>query len=254
MTLDVVFTPAGLTAGEVQGRVVCVVDVLRAATTVCAALHHGARAVIPVASPEEALRLAQTLGGETLLAGERNCLRIEGFALGNSPAEMTFGAVRGKTILLTTTNGTGALLATTGAAAVYLGGAVNFTAATRRLREAWRASDPILVVCAGRELRFALDDAYTAGRLVEAAIDGDPDRARLNDAALAALDLARRYGARWLRPLGWSQGGRDLAAVGLAADIALAATVDAFPVLPRFSDRRITAAPDPGADPTFSIP
>ncbi|HXI20834.1 MAG TPA: 2-phosphosulfolactate phosphatase, partial [Gemmatimonadales bacterium] len=95
MKLDVAFTPAGLTPGEVQGRVVFVIDILRAGTTICAAILAGARAVVPAASTEEALRLAQTLGpAETLLAGERNCLRIPGFALGNSPREMVPDVVR----------------------------------------------------------------------------------------------------------------------------------------------------------------
>ena len=90
MKLDVLFSPLGLTPAEVQGRTVFVVDILRLSTTVCAALHHGARAVVPVPSTEEALRMAQTLGpGEVVLAGERNGLPIPGFALGNSPREMT---------------------------------------------------------------------------------------------------------------------------------------------------------------------
>jgi 2-phosphosulfolactate phosphatase len=255
MTLDVVFTPAGLTSGEVQGRVVFVVDVLRAGTTICAALHHGARAIIPVASVAEALQLARTLGSaETVLAGERNCLRIEGFALGNSPGEMTAAAVGGKTIILTTTNGTGALLATTGAKRVYVGGAVNLTAAAGCLRRAWHASEPILVVCAGREQRFALDDAYTAGRLVEAVVGRSRPYDRLTDAAIAALDVATRYGSGWDAALTASRGGRALAALGLEADIAVAARVDAYPVLPCYVDRRVSAAPDPAVDPTSSMP
>ena len=115
MRLDVVFTPAGLDAAEVQGRTVFVIDILRATTTMCAALDHGAKAIIPVASTEEALRLAQTIGSaDVLLAGEKNCVRIPGFHLGNSPLEMTETAVRGKTIIVTTTNGTKALLALPG--------------------------------------------------------------------------------------------------------------------------------------------
>ncbi len=98
MKLDVVFTPTGLTAAEIQGRTVFVIDILRATTVMCAALAHGAKALIPVASTEEALRLAQTIGSDdVLLAGERNCLRIPGFQLGNSPLEMREPAVRGKT-------------------------------------------------------------------------------------------------------------------------------------------------------------
>src|SRR5919106_3749892 len=105
MKLDVLFTPAGLTLTEVEGRTAFVIDILRATTSMCAALSSGAKAIIPAASTEEALRLAQTIGSaDVLLAGEKNCVRIPGFHLGNSPLEMSEIAVRGKTIIVTTTN------------------------------------------------------------------------------------------------------------------------------------------------------
>jgi 2-phosphosulfolactate phosphatase len=253
MTLDVVLTPAGLAANEVHGRVTFVIDILRAGTTICAALANGARAIIPVASTEEALRLTQTLGPEeTVLAGERQCLRIPGFTLGNSPREMTPEVVRGKTVIMTTTNGTGALLAVAGANQIYIGAAVNFALVSARIRDAWSRREAILIVCAGREQRFALDDAYTAGRLVEAALGGGRGRKGLNDAALAALDLVRRYGRRWDRPLAASQGGRDLAELGLRDDIIDAARVDAYPVLATFANRRVTAAPATAPNPASS--
>lgn len=244
MKLDVVFTAAGLTPGEVQGRTVFVIDILRAGTTMCAALHHGARAVVPVASTEEALRLAQTLGvDETVLAGERNALQIPGFALGNSPREMTAEAVRGKTVVMTTSNGTGALLAVANAPHVYLACAANFTLAGARAHEAWSRQEEILLVCAGREQRFALDDAYCAGRLIEVALGGGRGRKGLNDAALATLDLVRRYGGRWERPLSASRAGRELTELGLKDDIADAARVDAYPILAQFQNRRVVAVP-----------
>lgn len=255
MTLAVVFTPAGLAATEIRGRTAFVIDVLRAGTTMCAALTHGARAVIPVADTEEALRLAQTLGaGETLLAGERRCVPIPGFALGNSPREMVPDMVRGKTVIMTTTNGTAALLAMTGAAQVYVAGASNFSLAAAIVHDLWVREEGILIVCAGREQAFALDDAYTAGRLVEAALGGRRGRKGLNDAALAALDLARRYGRRWDRPLGASRSGRDLIELGMKADVVDAARQDAYPVLATFARGRVTAAPAGQATQASSTP
>ncbi len=243
MKLDVVFTANGLIQGEVQGRIVFVIDILRAGTTMCAALHHGARAIVPVASTEEALRMAQTLGlSETVLAGERNCVRIPGFALGNSPSEMTPEAVGGKTVVMTTTNGTAALLAVANAPNVYLAGAANFTAVSTRAREAAEKGEEILIVCAGREQRFSLDDAYAAGMLAEAALGGGRGRKGLNDAAIVAMDLVRRYGRHWQRPLLASRGGRELVELGMKADIEVAAQVDAYPVLAQFQNRRVITA------------
>ncbi len=248
MKLDVVFSPLGLLPGQATGRTIFVIDILRASTVVCAALHHGARAVLPASTTEEALRLAQTIGGpDVLLCGERGGLPIPGFALGNSPLEMTPDAVRGRTLVMTTTNGTPALLATQGAASVYLAAAANLSAAVAAARDALDARGEFMILCAGRERSFALDDAYAAGRLLGAALGSARKRAGLNDAALASLDLVRRYGTSWERPLRASRGGSDLAALGFDADVVDAAREDAYPVLPVYHERRITAAPPPAS-------
>ena len=246
MKLDVLFTPAGLTLSEVQGRTVFVIDILRATTSMCAAMSNGAKAIVPVSSTEEALRLGQTIGSaDVLLAGERNCLRIEGFPLGNSPLEMTEAAVRGKTIVLTTTNGTKALLACQGAESVHPACAGNLSLAAERAREALEREGGVLVVCAGRGGAFSLDDAYAAGRLVAATLGGPRGRRWCNDAALASLDLVRRYGQKWERPLSRSHAGRELIRLGFADDVKAAARLDAYPVLPGFQERRVTLAAVP---------
>ena len=246
MRLDVLFTPAGLTLAEVQGRTVFVIDILRATTSMCAALHNGARAILPVASTEEALRLAQTIGSEDVrLAGERHCARIDGFHLGNSPLEMTEAAVRGRTLVLNTTNGTKALLACQGAAAVHPACAGNLSLAAEKARETLQQDGSVLVLCAGRDNAFSLDDAYAAGRLVASVLGGSVRRRGLNDAALASLDLVRRYGERWERPLRRSRAGRELIRLGFAPDVTDAARLDAYPVLPAFHDRRVTLAAVP---------
>ena len=246
MNLDVVFTPAGLNLPEVQGRTVFVIDILRATTAMCAALHHGAKAIIPVGATEEALRLAQTIGSaDVLLGGEKNCLRIPGFHLGNSPLEMTESTVRGKTLIVTTTNGTKALLACQGAAVVYPTCASNLSAAADKARESLEREGDLLVVCAGRGGAFSLDDAYCAGRLVAATLGGRRPRRGLNDAGIASLDLVRRYGDRWERPLSYSRAGRELIRLGFRDDVLDAARLDAYPVLPHFHERRVTLAPVP---------
>ncbi|HUR96067.1 MAG TPA: 2-phosphosulfolactate phosphatase [Gemmatimonadales bacterium] len=246
MRLDVAFTPAALTPAEVQGRTVFVIDILRATTTMCAALHHGAKAIIPAASTEEALRLAQTIGSDdVLLAGEKACVRIPGFHLGNSPLEMTEIAVRGKTLIVTTTNGTKALLAAQGAGAVYAACAANLAVAEEKAREAVDREGGVMIVCAGRDGAFSLDDAYCAGRLAAATLGSRKPRRGLNDAAIASLDLVRRYGDRWERPLTYSRAGRELIRLGFRDDVLDAARPDAYPVLAHFHERRVTLASVP---------
>jgi 2-phosphosulfolactate phosphatase len=246
MRVDVVFTPAGLTAAEVHGKTVFVVDILRATTSMCAALNNGAKAIIPVASTEEALRLSQTIGSTgVVLAGEQSCLKIPGFQLGNSPLEMTGHAVRGKTLIVTTSNGTKALLACQGAAAVYPTAAANLSLAAEKGREALESDQHILIVCAGREGAFSLDDAYCAGRLASAIFGSTKPRRSLNDAGIASLDLVRRYGEHWERPLRYSRAGRELIRLGFQADVIDAARLDAYPVLAHYHERRVTPIPVP---------
>jgi 2-phosphosulfolactate phosphatase len=246
MRLDVVFSPAGLTPAEVQGRTAFVIDILRATTSMCAALNHGAKALIPVASTEEALRLAQTIGSaDVLLAGEKNCTRIPGFHLGNSPLEMTEAAVRGKTLIVSTTNGTKALLSCQGAAAVYGACAANLGVSAEKARETLERDGELVIVCAGRDGAFSLDDAYCAGRLAAAALGSRRPRRGLNDAAIASLDLVRRYGDGWERPLRYSRAGRELIKLGFRQDVLDAARLDAYPVLAHFHERRVTLAPVP---------
>jgi 2-phosphosulfolactate phosphatase len=244
MKLDVAFSPAGLASAEVQGRAVFVIDILRATTTMCAALHAGAKAIIPAGSTEEALRLAQMLASDDVrLAGEANCVRIPGFQLGNSPLEMTERAVKGKTLVVSTTNGTRALLACQGASEVHLACAGNLSLAAEKVRECAQRDGGVLVLCAGRGGAFSLDDAYCAGRLVSAALGGTRPRRGLNDAAIASLDLVRRYGERWERPLSYSRAGRELIRLGFGDDVADAARLDAYPVPAHLHERRVTVAP-----------
>jgi 2-phosphosulfolactate phosphatase len=244
MRLDVAFAPADLAPGDATGRTVVVVDILRFTTTACTALFAGARAVVPAASTEEALQLARTLGPEdVLLGGERGGRKIEGFPLGNSPLEMTPATVAGKLLVMTTTNGTRALLAVQGAQTVFLGSAANFGVLGAKLRGLLEARGELLILCSGREGSFALDDAYCAGRLVEAALGGRRRWRGLNDGAIAALDLVRRYGARWDRPLTTSASGQALKQIDHQDDVAHCAVEDTAPVLALYADRRVRLAP-----------
>ena len=239
MKIDVFFNPLGVNVGDLTGRGVVVIDVLRATTTVITALANGAKAVIPAATSEEAVRLASNLEKDgVLLAGERKSLKIEGFALGNSPREMSAAAVAGKTIVLATANGTPALVATQGGDPVLVGAPANFKALAARARAILAQRGDLVIVCAGRERQFAVEDAYTAGRLIKAVKKGLRKLA-LNDAATAAVALTDAF-ANWKEALEGSAAARQLAEVDLAEDVRFAAKADRFTVVPTYADRRIT--------------
>ena len=243
MKIDVFFTPVGLTPQDVQGRTVVVIDVLRATTTIAVALANGAKAVVPAGSTEEALRIAQNLESEkVLLAGERKSQRIPGFALGNSPGEFTSEVVGGKTIVLATTNGTPALLAAQGAREVLTAAAVNFGVVVQRCRAVLEEHQDLAVLCAGRERQFALEDAFSAGRLCKVLLpEGGLKRVRVNDGGVAALELARHYGERWLRAFRASAHGQTLAELGYRQDLVTAAVEDTHPILAVYAEKKVTA-------------
>lgn len=238
MKIDVHFTPLGL-SGDVTGRGVIVLDVLRSTTTIVMALASGAKAVVPAATSEEAVRMTSNLQRDGfLLAGERKSLKIPGFALGNSPREMTPEVVAGKTIYLATTNGTPALVASADGTPVLVGGPINFTALADRAREIFITRSDLVIVCAGRERQFALEDAYTAGRIVKAVKKGIR-KVQLNDAATVALGLTNEY-TNWGEAFAASDAARQLTEADLAPDIAFCAKPDRCAVVPTYADRRIT--------------
>jgi 2-phosphosulfolactate phosphatase len=246
MKLTINFTPLGLKAQDITGKPVLVIDVLRCTTTIVEALANGARAVLPTATAEDALRLAQNLEKDAvLLCGERKMDRIPGFALGNSPLEMTAEAVTDKTIVMATTNGTVAIAATEPASPVIIGAVTNFTAAAAAARAALEEHGEITILCSGRERSFALEDAYVAGRFAQVLIPGQARRsADLNDAAIAALELVRRYGDKWKGAIAASTAARALKAAGLKADIAAATEVDQHAIVPLYRERMVKL-PDP---------
>jgi 2-phosphosulfolactate phosphatase len=173
--LDVTFTPAefALLPQRNLEDVVCVVfDVLRATSTMIAALANGAERIVPVSEIAEALAWKQKEPG-VLLAGERDGVRIRAdrtgsvdFDLGNSPREFTPDRVTGRTIIMTTTNGTRALRACAGAREVLLGAFLNLTATLAHLQR--RKPARLLLVCAGTGDQASFEDALGAGALADA--------------------------------------------------------------------------------------
>ena len=240
MRVDVFFGAQQVAPGEVNGRVVAVIDVLRASTSIAVALANGARAVIPFDSAEEAIQRSKSFDrGDAKLAGERKMLPIPGFDLGNSPLEFTREALEGKTVLMTSTNGTAALTAVQGARDVVVASYVNLSAVLAMLRAAVRGGSDVAIICAGRERQFSLEDAACAGRYARLIAKRLAD-ARLNDAALACTMIDRRYGENLARLFAESSHGRALAEAGFAEDLLVCAALDSYPVVPIYQERQIT--------------
>jgi 2-phosphosulfolactate phosphatase len=232
------------------GGTAVVIDVLRATTTTIHALAAGAAKVIPYLEVEDARRAAAAMPADScILGGERGGVRIAGFDLGNSPNEYAPHVVSGKTVLITTTNGTKALLHCRLAERIMLGAFVNLSAVCRAVRGRPRVD----LVCAGTRDEIAREDALLAGAMVERLTANDPlpngskpngstpSDLALNDQALIARDLWRCVARdcegsseRLARRLGECRGGCDLAALGMSSDIVVAADIDRFDIVPRW--------------------
>jgi 2-phosphosulfolactate phosphatase len=215
-------------AGRLAGAVAVVIDVLRATTTIIHALAAGCKVVRPCAEVEEARELAgQMRVGRVLLGGERSGVPLPGFDLGNSPREYTTNACRGKTLVLTTTNGTRALLRAAEAERVLVAGFVNYSAVCEQLRADAR---PVHIVCAGTEGEVTLEDTLLAGAFVEFLCEKFD--ARLNDSARLAWDCFENHGRMVQGALEISRGGVTLRELGYDEDIRAAAQVDQFALVP----------------------
>jgi len=177
---------------------------------------------------------------------ERRCLPIEGFDLGNSPTDFTGKRVRRKTVVLTTTNGTVAIGAAAGAARLLVGSWLNFQAVVDELV---RGDDGPVLLCAGKERAFALEDAVLAGRMARAVMAARPgEEWELNDGALAALELAERFGDQ-AELFNQTHAGRDLIAAELAPDLKYCARMNRHAVVPVLQDRQLVLLPKPAPAP-----
>jgi 2-phosphosulfolactate phosphatase len=222
--VDVAFTPGE----EAAARVGIVVDVIRATSSIAQALASGYQRVLCCAEIDEARRLRAELGDDAVVGGERNAVVVDGFDVGASPRQFT-EAPKAKTLILTTTNGTLAILtAASRCDVVLLGSLLNLSAVARAARE---AGGDVAIICSGFKGGFALDDAYCAGRIA-GALGGER-----SDAAIAAGVVA----AAWPDPLE-GLNARTYGPPGLEADIEFCAQVDLLDVTPVLSRMIGTAA------------
>lgn len=218
-----------LATTRVEGRIVIVLDILFATTTMVTALAHGASRVIPVADEGAARQASQQHpADDVVLAGELYAETLPGFAH-PAPLSLLQHGVRGKTVIYSTTNGTVAMTLSAAAEHTYCGSLLN----ARRLAEHIVARHPqssILIVCSGSGDNFNLEDFYGAGYFVERLAELLGAHADLSDAAIAARSLYRQ--ARAPEVLLDCRVGRMMSARGLTEEVEFACRFDAFPVVP----------------------
>ncbi len=237
MRIDLSFTPHQADEVALRDKTVVAIDVLRASTTIATALYNGAREIIPVTTVESAVKLSSKLAGDiVLLAGERGGRMIQGFSLGNSPAEYTPEKVKGKTIVFSSTNGSQVLVNGRYAREMVVCGFVNMALVVSFLRE--RPRDVILA-CAGTNGAFSLEDSVCAGMVIQSLARDESLAVTLSDGALAAQTLYRSHGKNILKLLGSTEHGKYLQEIGFEDDLKICATVDSIPALPQLDGNMI---------------
>jgi 2-phosphosulfolactate phosphatase len=233
ISIDVYASAFSLQDDEVRGKTVVVIDVLRASSTIITALKNGAKEVIPVEDMAAAGKMAQNLDPRRyLLCGEKDGEKIEGYHLGNSPFEYDEEVVKGKTLILNTTNGTKAITRSLFAKKVIIASFLNLDAVVEDLRG---ATGEIVLACAGWKSRLSLEDSLCAGLIIKKLTNGVlPDDCR--DGARMAFVLSEKYENTIAQVVASSNHAHRLNQLGYEADVAYCTQLSITTVLPILKD------------------
>ncbi|TDT63381.1 2-phosphosulfolactate phosphatase [Fonticella tunisiensis] len=213
---------------ELKDKVVIVIDVLRATSVIVTALANGAKEVIPVLEIEDALELKSDM---ELLGGERKGLKIDGFDLSNSPLEYTREMVEGRSIIMTTTNGTRALHKAKEGDKIYIGAVINGVSAAKKASD---EKKDMAIICAGTYGKFSLDDFLCAGKIIyEVLKRGEYE---LDDFAAAAYMAYRDNKHDLISYVKMAKHCKYLISIGLEEDIKYCFTEDIADVVPEYRD------------------
>ncbi len=227
MKISVVLLPAELATIHLNSHQAVVFDVLRATSTVTTAMAAGAGQIHFFASPDDALAARQRFP-DALLCGEKGCLKVAGFDLGNSPLEFSRDVVAGRSILMSTTNGTRAIHAARAARRLFAGSILNARATATALAA---HPDDIVLVCAGTDNSPALEDFIGAGAVVsdlrKIAADGNPD---ISDLAMAAYYAFCGAADNLQAAMRAARGAQNLLAAGFSDDIYHCSQLNAVPM------------------------
>jgi 2-phosphosulfolactate phosphatase len=233
-SLETLFIPEEIKNTELAGKLVIVIDVLRASSTIVTALANGCNGFIPILSPEQVREKAQQFEKEgILLGGEREGKKIEGFDLGNSPREYEKKVVKDKTIIFSTTNGVKTLEMAKDARKIIIGSFLNLQAVCHYCTN---YQGDILIICAGGEGKYSLEDTACAGMIIHSLRDVFPGIHLGVDANLTAQLLYEKFGHNILEILRKSQHGRYLESIGLGEDLKFCSQLDFFHIVPILRD------------------
>ena len=232
--LEVVFTPEEIKDRRLTDKLIVVIDILRASSTIVTALSNGCIGFIPIFSPELAEKKAHEFSKEkVLLGGERKGKKITGFNLGNSPREYQKEMVEGKMIIFSTTNGVKTLEMVKEGSQIIVGSFLNLQATSDYCSN---FPGDVILVCAGREGGFSLEDSVCAGMLINSLRGVSLHPSREMDSNITAQVLYEKFGSNILKMLQKCYHGRYLESIGLREDLEFCSQTNLFSIVPVFKD------------------
>jgi len=238
MKANVLFSPVNADELYFTNKTTVVIDVLRATSVITQAIKNKAKEVIPVGTVEFAVKVSGGMfGGQTLLGGERNTKKIEGFALGNSPFEYAKKIVEGKSIVFYTTNGTKAIVKAKFSENLIICSFLNLSAVAKHLAEIGK---DVEILCAGRNNLFSLEDSVCAGRLTKEIMALNKELI-LNDSALAAISLDDKFGSDLVEMMKQCEHGKILLENGFEKDIEFCGQLNSIEIIPIFKNGTVKA-------------
>ncbi|MGZ9586144.1 2-phosphosulfolactate phosphatase [Paenibacillus marinisediminis] len=231
MHIDVIASVGESRVIDLTHRTVIVIDALRATSTIVTALAHGALGVVPVETVGQAKQCCEP---DDVLGGERFCKKIAGFHVGNSPFEYMNEEIRGKRIVMTTTNGTRAIQKAIRAERILAGSFLNARACAQA---AWNLRKDVALLCAGTQDTFALEDGLCAGLLLHELMktaESSSDSVTTNDLGSMSMSAYLHHEANLYEVLLNSSSGRRLSKLGYTKDIEYCSTVNSISLVPHY--------------------
>jgi 2-phosphosulfolactate phosphatase len=221
-----------------RGDIIVVIDVVRATTSIITALSNGAKSVTPVQTLKEAKQLRKE-HSNYLLAGERNGVKPKGFDLDNSPLTLTKERVAGKNVIMSTTNGTKALVQSEGSKWILVGAFLNADAIGKKSMQIATKNDVgISFVLAGEKIHFALEDFICAGGIIETL---PKNAVSLSDKAIGALLAFEGAKQNLQENIRKSKHAQELMKIGFSKDIEFACQLNLYDSVPFYQNGRISS-------------
>ena len=230
MKIDIIISADDIKNEKIENKTVVVIDMLRATSVIVTAINNGCRGVIPVLTVNEASAIARNSKEEVMLGGERDALKIEGFHYSNSPIEYTRETIEGKSLVMTTTNGTKAIKGCNCAKNILIGAMINAKACAKKIVE---LNKDVVIVNAGTNGEFSIDDFLCSGYIIDCILN--LEKAELSDIATTSHYVYKNNQDIYSF-ITYANHYKTITKLGLTADLEYCCRKDIIDIVPEYKD------------------